>query len=146
MSGTDENSSDDTYGGADRDNDKPDDSRLRRVGTYGRDAERAGDKSQRSVKQGGYPLNPPGSRPNSAVRAPESESDLGTLAGIIAAIGLMLLAGYVFRSEPLTPAQAAQLPAIANSRFTGCPQGEVPRSLIRPAETLEHGPIIDDTQ
>lgn len=70
----------------------------------------------------------------------------GTIGGILVVIGLMLLLGWIFRSEPL-PASGAGMPAIANSyrMMEVCPEGTLPQSLLKP-RTLEPGPIINDTE
>ena len=70
----------------------------------------------------------------------------GTIGGILASIGLMLLLGWVFRSEPL-PVNGAGMPAVANSyrMMEVCPEGTLPQSLLKP-RTLEPGPIINDTE
>lgn len=70
----------------------------------------------------------------------------GTIGGISVSIGLMLLLGWVFRSEPL-PTTGAGMPAIANSyrMMEVCPEGTLPQSLLK-SRTLEPGPIINDTE
>ncbi len=94
-----------------------------------------------TIGQGiGPRLNPPGSKP---LETDNPSEGTATLRGVCGAIGLMMLAGWFVRSEPIAPVvRTAALPAIANAQFPSCPAGQVPESLVR---TLEHGTIVDDT-
>jgi len=87
-------------------------------------------------------------RPAVANAGPSDAESIGwgTIGGILASIGLMLLLGWVFRSEPL-PMNEAGMPAVANSyrMMEVCPEGTLPQSLLKP-RTLETGPIINDTE
>lgn len=87
------------------------------------------------------------SKPAAAAAIAHDDEDLGvglgTILAVLAAIALMFLLGYLFRSKPVT-AQLATMPPVANSQFVNaCPAGEVPRVLLR---SMEPGPIINDTE
>ena len=83
---------------------------------------------------------------NSTSAAILSGSDMNTgrwvIPAILGLIGLMLLFGWMNRSDPLRgPAIANAIPAAQMA--AACPAGQMPASLLR---TLETGPIINDTE
>jgi hypothetical protein len=70
----------------------------------------------------------------------------GTIGGICVAIFGMLFLAWIFRSEPISPATRAPMPAIGNATASAitCPAGQVPSSLVN--NILQPGVIVDDTQ
>ena len=75
---------------------------------------------------------------------PQENLDAGgwVVPAILAMIGLMLVFGWINRSEPRSgPAIANAIP-MTQMRAV-CPAGQMPASLLR---TLDHGQIIDDTE
>ncbi|MEO0981613.1 MAG: hypothetical protein AAFX03_03055 [Pseudomonadota bacterium] len=76
----------------------------------------------------------------------EDRVGLAMLAGVGAAIALLLLLARLMQSEQAADVRAAQpLPPIANAApvVATCPAGQIPASLLAP-RVLEPGPIIVD--
>ncbi|MEE9381414.1 MAG: toll/interleukin-1 receptor domain-containing protein [Hyphomonadaceae bacterium] len=82
----------------------------------------------------------------SAATATFDNEDMGAggwvIPAIMALIGVMLLFGYLNKTEPLRgPAIANAIPA--TSMAHACPAGQMPAGLLK---TLEPGPIVNDTE
>jgi TIR domain len=128
---------------------EPDDDNVRRIGTYGKGAATLTPAAGYAPSLRSAPMPPSAltsARP--AAQAANYADDgvgvgNGTMLGVLAALGLMLFFGWFFRAEPMPGQAVGSVPAIANSKFAMCPEGQLPRSYF---DTLEPGPIIDDTK
>lgn len=79
--------------------------------------------------------------PAAVSRSDEDTTGNATLWFLLAGVAVMFLLAYAFRTlQATTPA----MPAISNALLCGeCPPGTMPRAAF---ETLEPGPIINDTE
>lgn len=80
-------------------------------------------------------------RPAAAARADAGNAMMWMMA---TAVALLFLFAFFARSQQARPAQA--LPGVANTVFTTCPAGTIPRDLLADRDILQPGPITDDTE
>ena len=78
-----------------------------------------------------------------AAQTAESGGDAIVWA-MLGAVALLFLFAFFARSGQVTPSAAA-LPGVANTVFTTCPAGTIPREMLV-EDILQPGPIINDTE
>ncbi|MEM1149415.1 MAG: toll/interleukin-1 receptor domain-containing protein [Pseudomonadota bacterium] len=89
---------------------------------------------------------PPQSAASAQAETTEDIGGMGPIWAMLAAIAILFLLAYFLRNLQTRQVSGAALPGVANTVFSTCPAGTIPRDLLDPALLEPSGGIVNDTE